>query len=372
MRTIYHFLDEAEIFSERDGGAISRWAANVLRNGDEIIVCPDSDSSWGFPAERTYRLPNWHMTDPIHPLLYRLPWLAQKLIYVGVLRTLLKKVKRGDVIYVHNRPESAAALASVAELYGIHIVLHMHNSHLIRANRGQLKALRKTPIVFCSEFLRREVQTRIPNHFENTYVVYNGADDKKFRSIARKVDIKPVIIFTGRLVPYKGVHILLDAMRILEKRGVQAHCRIVGGATFGRFRSTRYTRRLRRIKPDNTELVGYKSGDALAELLRGSSIFCCPSIWNDPFPLAPLEAMATGLPVVASDVGGIPEAFVHGGGLLVPPNNAEMLADTLGTLVNDPTLRIQLGSAARSSFLKRFVWTNVRDQYEQVMQDILQ
>ena len=52
MRTIYHLLDEREPFSEGQGGAISRWAANVLREGDEVIVCYWADSSWGFPKER--------------------------------------------------------------------------------------------------------------------------------------------------------------------------------------------------------------------------------------------------------------------------------------------------------------------------------
>ena len=48
MSKIYHFLDEGEAFSEFSGGAISRWAANVLRDGDETIICPSFDASWGF------------------------------------------------------------------------------------------------------------------------------------------------------------------------------------------------------------------------------------------------------------------------------------------------------------------------------------
>ena len=369
-RTVYHLLDEAEVFSETDGGAISRWVANVLRDGEEIVVCPSSDQSWQFASGRVYEMPYWHLTNPVHPLLYRLPWRMQRITYLTIFRLLLRKIKAGDLLYVHNRPEVASVLSSVARTYGITIVLHMHNSHLTHANRGQLKALRKTAIVFCSRFLKDEADSKLPNAFEKTYVVHNGADEKKFGRSNRPLTPSPTIIFTGRLVHYKGVHILLEAMRILESKAIKVNCKVVGTAAFGRKRETMYTRRLRKMKPYNTELVGYKSGHALADMLRSSNIFCCPSIWNDPFPLAPLEAMATGLPVVASNVGGIPEALHYGGGLLVPPNNSEMLADSLETLVRDPSLRAALGDRARTSIEEHFLWTAVRHQYEQVIQDV--
>jgi spore coat protein SA len=369
MAKVYHLLDEAEVFSERNGGAISRWAANVLRDGAEIIICPSYDSSWGFPVERIYQLPNWSLTDPVHPILYRLPWILQKPIYLEVFRALLDKVQKGDVVYVHNRPECASVLSTVAQKHGIHIVLHMHNSHLLRANRGQLKALKKTLIVFCSEFLRREVNAALPGYFDKTHVVYNGADDRKFQFIERSSDAVPTVVFTGRLVPYKGVHVLLEAMRILEKRGTRVKCTIAGGSGFGNSRTTRYVRKLHRLKPANTEMVGYKSGDALAEILRTSDIFCCPSIWNDPFPLAPLEAMATGLPVVASDTGGLPETLAYGGGIMVPPKNPMALADALEKLVNNAPLRRKMGDEARAAFKNHYLWQNVRKQYQAAILD---
>jgi spore coat protein SA len=371
MAAVYHLLDEAEVFSEKDGGAISRWAANVLREGPEVVICPSFDSTWGFPAERIYQLPNWSLTDPIHPLLYRLPWSLQRKAYLYVLRTLFQKLKRGDVLYVHNRPAPAAALSTVAAQHGVQIVLHMHNSHLIQANRGQLNALKRTPIVFCSEFLQNEANRALPNHFESTHVVYNGADGRKFHSVERVRNSAPTIIYTGRLVPYKGVHVLLDAMRILENKKINAKCKIVGGARFGSSKSTGYVRKLHRRKSNNTEFVGYKSGDGLAELLRSADIFCCPSIWNDPFPMSLLEAMASGLPVVASKTGGIPEQLAHGGGVLVPPNNPEALAAALEKLVNDVPYREKLSERALVSFKEHFFWSGVRQQYEQVVQGLL-
>jgi spore coat protein SA len=369
MGSIYHLLDEKEAFSERNGGAISRWAANVLREGNEVVICHSSDASWDFPAERVYVWPLWSLVGPVHPVIYRLPWTLQNLIYRRVFEPLLEKLSRGDLIYVHNRPACAAALAPIAAKQGIRVVLHMHNS-ILRANRGQIGALRKVPIVFCSDFLRKEAEAALPNHFEEMYVVYNGADPKKFRSNEGSRGSVPTVVFTGRIVPHKGVHVLLEAMQILENEGVDVRCQVVGGVRFGSSKSNKYTKRLNRMKPGNTELTGYMVGDSVAELLRRASVFCCPSIWNDPFPLAPLEAMATGLPVVASNVGGLPEMFAYGGGLLVPPNDPRALANALARLVKDEPYRAEVSLKARESFSSHYLWSSVRGQYLGVVQGL--
>jgi spore coat protein SA len=160
-------------------------------------------------------------------------------------------------------------------------------------------------------------------------------------------------------------------MRILEHKKIDARCKIVGGATFGDSRPTRYTRKLHRKKPANTEFLGYMAGEQLAEQLRGADIFCCPSIWNDPFPMALLEAMASGLPVVASRTGGIPEQLAYGGGILVAPNDPEVLAGALEKLVTDARYREELSQRALIAFKKHFFWSGVREQYEQVVQGLL-
>jgi spore coat protein SA len=370
MATIYHLLDEHEPFSESNGGAISRWAANTLRDGTEIIVCPSFDGSWKFPADRIYKMPGWERVASIHPLVYRLPWMLQKAYLLRVFTPLLRRLNPGDLIYVHNRPAYAAVLATVAERHKARVVLHMHNSLLLRANRGQIKALREVPIVFVSDFLRKETERAIPKRFERTSIVYNGADEKRFYPHVREVKHSFNVIFTGRLVHYKGIHVLLEAMRILEKQGVKANCKIVGGSGFGNNKDSRYVRQLKRDAPSNCELVGYRSGEVFSELLQNSDVFCCPSIWNDPFPLAPLEGMASGLPIVASNVGGLAEALAYGGGILIPPSNPRALAEALGSLAKDEGRCKELGKEAREAVEKHFFWSNVRAQYLSAVQGL--
>jgi len=368
VATVYHLLDEKEPFSERDGGAISRWAANVLRDGQEVIVCTATDPSWGFPKARVICLPGYKLSGYVHAGTYRSSWPLQLPLYTRVFAALLARLQPGDIVYVHNRPAYAAVFATHASRLGFGVVLHMHNSLLLAASRGQLKALQTVPMVFCSRFLQAEAEAGIGPRVGRSFTVYNGADDTVFYPDGGQGAARcATIIYTGRLVAYKGVHILLQAMALLHRERVGVRCRIVGTAGFGRNRRTRYTRSLERMKPPNCEFVGYCSGRTVADVLREADIFCCPSIWNDPFPLAPLEAMATGLPIVASRVGGIPEALASGGGNLVSPNDPETLAAALRHLVENPTVRGEMGAAAYKSFKTRFNWTIIRQQYEDVL-----
>jgi spore coat protein SA len=364
MSRIYHFLDEGEVFSEFSGGAISRWAANVLRDGNETIVCPSFDASWGFPPDRLYALPNWYRCHQVHPLLYRSPWTIQKNIYLSIFRPLLERLNRGDTLYIHNRPGTADTLAKVAARRGIRLVLHMHNSLLHPFSRKHFPSLKNVPIVFCSEYLRKEATSAYPEYFQHTHVVYNGADRDKFRAGRQRQKPVPEIIFTGRLVPYKGAHVLTGAMGILQRKGISARCTIVGGSAFGNSKRTRYVKRLERTRPSNTELIGYRSGSEFAALVREADIYCCPSIWNDPFPMSLLEAMASGLPVVASRTGGIPEQLAYGGGIMVPANDREALATALLKLLEDGSYRESLGREALQASREHFLWGNSRATYE--------
>jgi spore coat protein SA len=368
---LYHLLDEREVFSEGNGGAISRWVANVMRGGDEVVICVSADDSWGYPPERIYQWSSWSTVAHIHALLYRLPFVFQKLLLKPLFRKLLRKLAPGDMIYVHNRPAYAAVLSTLASEGGIKVGLHMHNSLMLQANQGQRRALRDTLIVVLCEFMKREIEDTFPGEFNHIYVVNNGADGTKYRCEQKRKNNVPTVVFSGRLVPHKGVHILLEAMRVLDARGIKAKCRIAGAARFGSNKPSTYVKKLQRLKPANTELSGYKVGDELADMLRDADVFCCPSTWQEPFALAALEAMATGLPVVATDGGGFPEMFFYGGGVLVRRNDAEDLANALERIIVDRKYREELGRQAWKAFNEHFMWSIVRGNHLRVVNAFL-
>ena len=91
-------------------------------------------------------------------------------------------------------------------------------------------------------------------------------------------------------------------------------------------------------------------------------MFCSPSVWDEPFGLVNVEALASGLPVVSTLGGGASEIFAGGGGILVERRSAAELASALRRLVESPELRTRLGQQGYAAFLERFTWSNARAQ----------
>jgi spore coat protein SA len=367
---IYHVLTESEPFSEHAGGALSRWTANVVRHDDDFtVVCPWADSSWNFAPPRVWRLPGLRGHSKYFRMLRYHTALQLRLLQLrNLFRPLVRKLQKEDVVYIHNRPEYALALRSRCLRAGARVVLHMQNSHLRFLPSQFARQLDVDALVFCSTYLQQEASDFSPNA-KCTAVIPNGADESCFfpapshHATEQESPNKPVALFVGRLIPEKGVHVFIEAMRLLEANGVDVTARIVGGAGFGGHDTSEYVNRLKQKKPANVEFSDYVSGAALAAEFRKAQIFCCPSTWSEPFGMVNVEAMATALPVIATAVGGIPEIFQEGGGLLIPSNSPEALASAIALLLKDSAKRHQLSAEGYRTFKKRYRWQEIHAQY---------
>jgi spore coat protein SA len=180
-----------------------------------------------------------------------------------------------------------------------------------------------------------------------------------------------VVLFVGRLVPPKGVHVLIEAMRLLQKRKVNILCRIVGASFLYGSKVTLYVRGLLKNSPSNVEFKGFCPQAQLANQYRAADIHCCPSVWQEPFGNVNIEAMACGIPVVATRVGGIPEIAADGGVLLVEPKSAVELADALQRLAEDDNLRAKIGAEGLNTFRRRFTWPAVCRQYREIADNLI-
>jgi glycosyltransferase involved in cell wall biosynthesis len=375
MPKVYHLLPEAEAFSEFDGGAISRWVANVLRDDEAgIVAACGSDTSWGFDPMRILTLPalnSYHRWQ--ERSRRRMPWMLRKFLLKRVFKPLTSRLKPGDVVWVHNRPEFAAALGQTIHHARARLVLHMHNSHLLTAGPKVVRELQLDSSVFVSLYLKQETCEKFPE-FRGATVLYNGADDGIFFPVNEEPrdKIRPVtVIFASRVVPEKGPAVLAEALRCLFVRGVPVEGLIVGGAQFGSSEPTEFVRELLRNAPRNLRFHPYCVGKQLADLLRESDIFCMPSTWQEPLSMATLEAMATGLAVVATRSGGIPETLLYGGGLLVERGSVAELASAIERLVLDPMLRRKLAGEAFRSFVGHFRWPTVVENYQAIVDRII-
>lgn len=371
---IYHLLTEEEPFSEIDGGAISRWVANMATSRDHMVVCVSSDDSWGFPSQRIIhldRLRYFRARRQCH--LVRITSPFSRRFARWLFSPLIQELNSGDVLWIHNRPEHAAELAVPLKARGVHTVLHLHNSLSRQLTGVQIREMKNLPVVFCSQYLANEAKQVYSGALEQTYVLHNGADEKLFfphTAGHASGDTTPNVLYVGRLVPHKGPHVLAEAMRLLQESGTEATCTIYGCSFFGNCKPTRYMRKLLKTRPENVRFEGYLSGPSLARQFRNADIFCCPSTWNEPFGMVNIEAMASGVPVIASNVGGIPEALKYGGGVLVSANDSAALAGALRDLIVDRRQRDQLGVDGLNAFREHFSWTKIQEQYRLILDAI--
>ena len=165
---------------------------------------------------------------------------------------------------------------------------------------------------------------------------------------------RPLVACACRAAPEKGVAHLLRAFNRVAQSVPAAEPRPVllyigDGPQLAELKALRESLPAR----DDIILAGYRT-DARA-ILEGADLCVAPSVWQDAFPLAVLEAMAWGKPVIATRVGGIPEMIEDGvHGLLVPPADEPALAEALQALLADPARAARMGEAARRRVAEQF------------------
>jgi spore coat protein SA len=365
---IYHVLPEKEPFSAYSGGAVARDVANLMRyDSSSCVICPSCDDTWGFEPDRTIALPGWRKYARIKGRK-QLPRWIYKVLLSRIFRPLVSLLKDGDIVWCHNQPYAAAALERTIHLKHAKVVSQYHDALLVEGRPSVYKSFTADASLFVSEFMRQEGLRLFPQ-LKHTYVLYNGADESLFYpSPGRggRPNDTPVILYVGRLNPKKGVHVLIEAMRILQKRKIQAVCKVVGSSFFGGSKVTSYVRSLHMSCPSNVHFSGHCVQTEIALEYKAADILCCPSIWQEPFGNVNIEAMACGIPVVATRVGGIPEIASEGGVMLVKPNSAAELADALQKLVEDKKLRAEVGAKGLQSFQRNFTWAVIYGQWQKV------
>ena len=124
---------------------------------------------------------------------------------------------------------------------------------------------------------------------------------------------------------------------------------------------------------DKIEFVGFLSRDKLVQHFRGLDIFVQSSICHESFGVAVLEASACGVPVVATNVGGVPEVCMDGKtGFLVPPGNPDAIADAVRKLLNDKQLMKEFGENGRAFVVNHYRWSDCVDKMLILFQDLVQ
>src|SRR6266581_17897 len=202
-------------------------------------------------------------------------------------------------------------------------------------------------IVTETDYAARFLRERFPQRADSVHRIYNGLDLAEFR----RTDFSstpPLIIAVGRLIAKKGFANLIRACALLAERGKSFQCEIIGeGPLENELRAQIAQLNLQ----DRVALSGGKPQREVRQRLAAASVFVLPSVVDahggmDNLPTVIMEAMATGLPVISTDIGGIPEMVVQDEtGFLVRPGDAVRLAGAIKKVINDRSLAQKLGEA---------------------------
>ena len=211
-------------------------------------------------------------------------------------------------------------------------------------------------VVTVSDFGVRFLREKYPGDAAKIHRVYTGIDLARFPR-AEFNGTPPAIISIGRLIEKKGFHDLIEACRVLCERGVEFRCEIIGEGPLERSLRDQIT------AADLTTLVTLTGplpqGDVIKRLAC-SALFVLPCVAEvgggmDNLPTVVMEAMAAGLPVISTALGGVPEMVRNGfTGLLVPEHQPFALADALAQVLVDRRLARSLGEAGRQRAAELF------------------
>ncbi|MDI6740206.1 MAG: glycosyltransferase family 4 protein [Candidatus Edwardsbacteria bacterium] len=292
--------------------------------------------------------------------------------YVGAdryYRDFMRRNSGADILHFHNcpqgvlyRPERSVAV--------FHNELHV-DYHRILPGRYN-----RTVFVFVSDYLKDAVLARHPGvRPRRCLVIHNAVDTDLFKPAPPAgSDSVPAVTFAGQWNTKKGFDVLLSAKRLLQQRGVKCTLNLVGGGDLWPGPVGFATGELNEMTAGLSDIVrlGKLNQSELATVLSRSTMAVVPSVWAEPFGKAAIEAMACGLPVIATTAGGLPEIVSDGEtGRLVPPGDPAALADAMGQLINDRGQAMNMGRAARADTEQRFSLDQWIQRFEDLHREIL-
>ncbi|MCL4543411.1 MAG: glycosyltransferase family 4 protein [Chloroflexi bacterium] len=216
--------------------------------------------------------------------------------------------------------------------------------------------------VACNEEVRNAWLREGVIRLKRSHVIHNGVDIQRFSSSARTPgtrsvigipDDAEIIGFAGQLVDYKGIQEFFQAGAHLSQSRPNLYLLIVGGLGPPEYYESALLGTVRRLHIEQrTIFAGYQ--DDVPRYLAEMDVLLVPS-WREPFGMVVLEGMATGVPVIGTSAGGIPE-IIRGGedGLLVPPRDVAALAAATADLLNHPEKRASLRCAGLARVREQF------------------
>jgi glycosyltransferase involved in cell wall biosynthesis len=350
------------------GGAqtvIARLLTSLRRRGHVVTA------AWPGPAPRP--VPGeWVCPLHVRPASGAVPSRGRKYHLPSLVRLAAGLIRfRPQIVNVHFVSEQALYFLRLGGLFGYKTVLSAHGTDVLKPAPAWRDLL--------PDFLgRADAVTVVSQNLAERVLSYPGVDPARVHVIPNGIDcgfwspggggppVPPMAVAVGRLEPVKGFDLLLRAFAAVRGAVPDARLCIVGdGRLAGELTAQAGALGL----GGAVELPGRLDRESVRDRLRRASVFVLSSR-SEGMPLALLEAMACGVPPVATRVGGVPEVVAGGAGLLVPPGDADALAAALVRVLRDPGLAAELGQAAHRR-AQAFSSASSEAAYERLYESLL-
>ncbi|MEM4389056.1 MAG: glycosyltransferase family 4 protein [Candidatus Micrarchaeia archaeon] len=291
-----------------------------------------------------------------------------------------------DIFHIHNRFWYGPGVLLAAKLRGKALILTLHNARpegidfptdffglLFDLAYGRRIMELADKIICVSEYTKRV--TVPPRLWEKCIVITNGVDTQRFNPrvsgerVRKKLGIPtdaPLILCNARLVRQKGLPYLIDAFALTKRDFTGAKLVVIGKGPLKEELLAQATRL--GVDRDFVITTGIPE-DELPEWYAAADLFVLPSVW-EPCAVVLLEALASGKPIVATNIGGNPELVTRECGLLVRARDADALYAAMARLLAAPALRRKMARAARRRAERLFSWDIVAEKIHKVYQSI--
>lgn len=338
---------------------------------------------------QTHRL--WDELPSVLRTVRRHPWGALRAFFFALTRHTLPALRnclhaivlvdrlaeRGPAHLHAHFLHSPAALAFLAQrVSGQRYSLsgHAKDIYTTLPENVQMRCKHAEFITTCTQANRSYLVNELGLAPSRVHLCRHGVDLARFSTVA--ADPQPGrILSVGRLIPKKGLDVLVRACGELERRSVPFELRIIGG---GPLREALLALAVEEGIADRVQLLGSTpQSEVVAELADAELFALAPVVMangdRDGIPNVLLEAMAAAVPVVASAISGIPEVVIDGmNGRLVPPGDPNRLAQVLMELLADPSQRAQLGAGGRRFVRDHASWFHAVEPLRELLNDQLE
>jgi glycosyltransferase involved in cell wall biosynthesis len=267
-------------------------------------------------------------------------------------------------VHAHYASHPAAAAYIIHRLTGIPYSFTAHGSDLHRDQHMLYEKVAKAAFVVpLSNYSKEMILARCTGRFrEKLTIIHCGVDTQLFQPLSESTPfdrgIGPfTILCIGSLRAAKGQTYLIEACRLLKERGIKFSCHFAG---YGPDLEDLFKQATQAGLSGRIQFHGQLTRQKIIQLLSRADVVAAPSEPSsngrrEVIPLVLLEAMSSGVPVIASNISRIPELIEDGhSGLLIPPHDAQALADALARMQEDPDLRRRLGRAGRDKITREY------------------